>query len=46
MQQGLPGKLLRLGLLGTDAACATKEFSKDLTAPTTESAVMLKHLLS
>ena len=39
------GKLLWLALIRPDMSYATKELSRDLTAPTNQSLLKLKHLL-
>ena len=43
--RAIVGKLLWLALIRPDIAYATKELSRDLTAPTTESVTKVKHLL-
>ena len=43
--RAIVGKLLWLALIRPDIAYATKELSRDLTAPTTESITKVKHLL-
>ena len=43
--RAIVGKLLWLALIRPDISYATKELSRDLTAPTTESVTKVKHLL-
>ena len=43
--RAIVGKLLWLALIRPDISYATKELSRDLTAPTTESITKVKHLL-
>ena len=43
--RAIVGKLLWLALIRPDIAYATKELSRDLTAPATESSTKVKHLL-
>ena len=43
--RAIVGKLLWLALIRPDIAYATKELSRDLTTPTTESVTKVKHLL-